>query len=145
MPSTLFGMKLMSIHILVLGNSFFKLELNNLWDTKNFLKIWKKGISHVFFLYSFSLRRSTGGVYSGAVDGATTVSAPSITPRTWWKIGCFSLRGRWLNSKICAIYFYPGVYIPRNSRDNIFIPNRLAICFRKRGGNWDLVAQSNAT
>ena len=71
MPSTLFGMKLMSIHISVLGNSFFKLELDNLWDAKNFLKIWKKGILRVFFFwYSFSLR---GGGYGRAVDGSTTV------------------------------------------------------------------------
>ena len=60
MPSTLFGMKLMSIHILVLGNSFFKLELDNLWDAKNFSKnLEKKDFTRIFFLYSFSLR---GGV-----------------------------------------------------------------------------------
>ena len=49
--------------------------------------------------------------------------------------------GPYIVSIIINIY----IYIPRNSRDNMFIPNRLAICFRKRGGNWDLVAQSNAT
>ena len=49
MPSTLFGMKLMSIHILVLGNSF-KLELDNLWDAKNFSKnLEKRDFTRIFF------------------------------------------------------------------------------------------------
>ena len=85
MPSTLFGMKLMSIHILVLGNSFFKLELDNLWDAKIFLKIWKKGISRVFFcirlVYGGGLRQSSRWL-NNRVE-------PSIVATFWWKIGCF--------------------------------------------------------
>ena len=86
MPSTLFGMKLMLIHILVLGNSFFKLELDNLWDTNKIQKIGKKGFqAFVFFLYSFSLR---GGLRQSNRWLNTRVE-PSIAATFWWKIGWF--------------------------------------------------------
>ena len=70
MPSTLFGMKLMSIHILVLGNSFFKLELDNLWDTNKIQKIGKRDFTRLFF---FGIRLVYGGGYDRAIDGSTTV------------------------------------------------------------------------
>ena len=87
MPSTLFGMKLMSIHILVLGNSFFKLELDNLWDAKNFLtNLEKRDFTRFFF---FGIRLVYGGGLRQSSRWLNNRVEPSIVATFWWKIGCF--------------------------------------------------------
>ena len=42
---------------------------------------------------------------------------------------------------VILIYVYIDIY--NNSSDKMLTRNRLTICFRKRGGNLDLVTQSN--
>ena len=87
MPSTLFGMKLMSIHISVLGNSFFKLELDNLWDAKNFSKnLEKRDFTRIFF---FGIRLVYGGGLRQSSRWLNNRVEPSIVATFWWKIGCF--------------------------------------------------------
>ena len=44
-------------------------------------------------------------------------------------------------ASVAVILMY--VYIYNNSGDKMLTRNRLTICFRKRGGNLDLVTQSN--
>ena len=52
----------------------------------------KKGFHTFFFCIRLVYGGLRGGGQNGAVDGATTVSAPSIALKTWWKIGCFFYR-----------------------------------------------------